>query len=108
MTLLQDLVVREDLGLRPWIQIVQAQENRNEQEEHQRESHEAGFEKPPGRIAPTSTGQLMDHGHHETSQGEAEPKQATEQVGEEELLSIDKAPMAVRARKIRPTISATS
>jgi len=87
--LLQDRLLRELARFSPWINVFEAEKNRDKKDEHEWEIHEAGFKKAARGIAPAATGELMNHGDHEAAERKTDPKYPGEKIGKEELPFIE-------------------
>src|SRR5262245_6977787 len=74
----------------PGIEIGQSEKNRDEQKQHQWQRQEPRLQEAPRWITPSTTGELMNHCYEETTQRQSNPKQPSEQIGEEELSAIEK------------------
>jgi hypothetical protein len=88
MSLLQDGLLCHLGRLSPWVNKSQSEQDGDKKNEHERQIHEGRFKKAARRITPAPAGELMNHGHHETTERQADPKEPGEKVGKIKLLFV--------------------
>jgi hypothetical protein len=84
----QQRIVIERLGVSPLVQIVQAEEQRQEQGRHHRDRCEDRLPYPSQHDPPPSLGRVLDQHEEEPAERQAEKEQERHQPREEELLRI--------------------
>ena len=80
--LVGDLVER----LRPDVELVNPEKDRDEQQREQGHGAHGGAENAANDHAPTTSGEVADHEDSHGAEGDAQPAHESEQVGAEELL----------------------
>ena len=89
--MLKDGFLRDQTGFSPRVNKSEPEDVRDEEEEHERQIHESGFEESARGIAPAAAGELVNHGYHEAAERQPYPKQPREKVRKLELLSIEES-----------------
>src|SRR5262249_20299059 len=85
----QSLVRSNCVRLSPRVEIVKAEYNRNDQHEHQGQTHETGFKETSCGKSPTPASKLMNHRDSEAAERQSEPEQIVKQKRDKELRRIE-------------------
>src|SRR5262245_2315499 len=72
--------------MRPLVQRMDAEEQRNKKRCHERKCSRTRFKDPPRDKSPRSTDEMMQHQQWQATHGNSEPEQICDEVGPEELL----------------------
>ena len=86
--MLQHLVARHEIGVRPRIQPVHAERDRQEEQRHDRQHARRGANRPAQHDAPRAAGQLMHHAEREAAERHAEAEHVRHQVRLQELREV--------------------
>src|SRR5438477_1474079 len=92
MFVLQHWIGGDGAGVCPWVELPQPKKERDEKERHQWNRAEARLQKAANHEPPPAAGQMMEHGHAETTERQTEPREIAEQVRDEELPSVQNCP----------------
>ncbi len=81
--------MRHCLWPRPFVEMVQPEQEREKQQRHQGQSVHAAFEEAADRHAPAAARKVMQHHDAQASEGNAEPKHISKKIGLEKLLAAE-------------------
>ena len=88
---LEQRIVLGRTGVRPFVEIVQAEEHRQRQRRHHGERGEDRLADPPQHDPPSALGRVLDSREKERAEGEAQEEQERHEPREEELLRIGRS-----------------
>ncbi len=87
--LLDHRVGGDRLGARPDVDLLEPQDDRHEQQQHQRQGAGRRAERSPDHQPPGAAGHLVQQRHGVAAQGDAQPEEPGHQVGAVELAAVD-------------------